>query len=463
MSSTGKYCVVAAAAAFAFAIHPASAGTLQVGTCTAKEPHFATIQSAVDAALPGDTVQVCPGDYAEEVTITHDLTLRNVKNQAQPRIVIPAGGAVANTARLNGTATAAQIAVIPAAPANVTITNIVVDGTGNNIATCTLELVGIYYRNAGGTVNGSTVQNQLLPPGFQGCQAGQGIYVESETPGTGAITITRNTVTNFDKNGITVNRAAAVGEITHNTVVGLGPTPYIAQNGIQVGFGATATVSANTVSNLVYTGGSDGSSGILMYDIDSAAYAFPPAVSGNKVSNAQYGIVLQEVNGTADNMVQVTKNKIAGSQYAGIGLYSAGGVSDDYIYVWKNSVRDTSQYDGIDVCSDNNTIQQNKVVNSPAEAAIHLDALCVQPDNSQSGSSNSVSGNKITAACVGILSGPADGANTIGTNKFSGVTNQTVFGTDQYTCGGPAHAPRHNTGKTGKTAALPAALVPVRR
>jgi hypothetical protein len=351
--------------------------------------------------------------------------------------------------------------VIPATPANVKITNIVVDGTGNNIATCGLELVGIYYRNAGGTVYGSTVQNQLLPPGFQGCQAGQGIYVESETPGTGAITITKNTVTNFNKNGITVNRAAAVGEITHNTVVGLGPTDQIAQNGIQVGFGATATVSANTVSNLIYAPATTGSAGILMYSLDSAAYQFPPAVKGNTINNAQYGVVLDAVNGTADNMVQVTKNKISGSQFAGIGLYSDG-ISDDYIYVWKNAVRDTSPFDGIDVCSDNNTIQSNNVINSSTEAAIHLDSLCTQPDSSPSGSSNSVSDNRITAACVGILSGPAEGANAIGTNQYSGVTNQIVYGQDAYSCGA-AHSPRHKTGKTGKKAALPAALAPVRR
>ena len=263
----GKYYLMASAAVFALTIQPASARSLQVGTCTAKS-NFGTIQSAVDAAAAGDTVVVCPGDYPEEVTITKALTLRGINGKPLPRITIPAGGAVANTTRMNGKSTAAQVLVSPATTADVTIANIIVDGSGNNITSCGLELIGIYYRNAGGTVYNSTAQNQLLPPGYQGCQSGQGIFVENETPGTDAITVKRNTVTNFNKNGITFNRAAAVGEITQNTVVGIGPTDQIAQNGIQVGFGATAKVISNTVKNLVYTPATTGSAGILMYSLD---------------------------------------------------------------------------------------------------------------------------------------------------------------------------------------------------
>ncbi len=457
----GKYYLMASAAVFALTIQPASARSLQVGTCTAKS-NFGTIQSAVDAAAAGDTVVVCPGDYPEEVTITKALTLRGINGKPLPRITIPAGGAVANTTRMNGKSTAAQVLVSPATTADVTIANIIVDGSGNNITSCGLELIGIYYRNAGGTVYNSTAQNQLLPPGYQGCQSGQGIFVENETPGTDAITVKRNTVTNFNKNGITFNRAAAVGEITQNTVVGIGPTDQIAQNGIQVGFGATAKVISNTVKNLVYTPATTGSAGILMYSLDSASYLTPPVVEANVIDNAQYGVVLDAVNGTAGNMVQVTRNRISNSQFAGIGLYSDG-ISDDYINVWKNAVSITTPFDGIDVCSDNNTIQSNVVVNSATEAAIHLDSQCVQPDSSSSGKSNTVSGNSINTACVGILSGPAAGENTIGTNRFASVTNQTVFGADQYSCG-PAHAVRQNAGKTGKKkAVLPAALAPVRR
>ena len=39
-------------------------------------PKFTTIQSAVDAAKPGDTIRVCAGTYVEQVSISKSLTIR---------------------------------------------------------------------------------------------------------------------------------------------------------------------------------------------------------------------------------------------------------------------------------------------------------------------------------------------------------------------------------------------------
>jgi len=42
---------------------------------------FSSIQAAVDAAAPGDTIEVCPGTYREQVTIDKDnLTLVSEKH-----------------------------------------------------------------------------------------------------------------------------------------------------------------------------------------------------------------------------------------------------------------------------------------------------------------------------------------------------------------------------------------------
>ena len=50
---------------------PASAATLTVGA----GGQFKTVQQAVDAAKPGDTVLVAPGTYTENVVVSKPLTI----------------------------------------------------------------------------------------------------------------------------------------------------------------------------------------------------------------------------------------------------------------------------------------------------------------------------------------------------------------------------------------------------
>src|SRR5207245_4703848 len=44
---------------------------------------FTKIQDAVNAALPGDTIRVCPGDYTENVFVAKPLTIQAVRDQGQ--------------------------------------------------------------------------------------------------------------------------------------------------------------------------------------------------------------------------------------------------------------------------------------------------------------------------------------------------------------------------------------------
>ncbi|MBV9569905.1 MAG: right-handed parallel beta-helix repeat-containing protein [Alphaproteobacteria bacterium] len=472
MSIRTTQALLAAGAAVLCSMHPASARMLQVGTCKPAQAHFDTIQQAVNAAFNGDTVSICPGTYPEQVSVAKALTLTNVKNMANPLITIPAGGAVQNGNEIGlNFPVAAQILVAPpstpTSPMDVTIRNVVVDGAGNEIhGTCGLDLVGIYYKNAGGAIQGTTEQNQLLPPDTQGCQNGLGILVENQTAGTHTITIAKNTVKNFDKNGITIDYAEADADISGNVVTGNGPIDYIAQNGIQVAYGARASITSNTLTNLIYSPGTYGSAGIILYDLQASETRGPSSVGKNTIDSAQYGVVLDAAEGTAGHPVSISRNTISNSQFAGVGLYSDNYYdppkSNDYIDVSQNTIQNTSVYDGIDACSDHNTITKNKI-GSSNEAGVHLDGLCTEPDGSQSGKNNSVSGNKISVACVGILSGPAEGENNIGNNKYAAVQNNIVYDSDDYTCGSPAHAPRHAQTGHKKGGIVPGALSPMRR
>jgi hypothetical protein len=59
------------------------------------------------------------------------------------------------------------------------------------------------------------------------------------------------------KNGIVIAGGGSTGKITNTTVTGVGQTPVIAENGVEVVNGAAATLSTTTVRDNFYTGTQD--------------------------------------------------------------------------------------------------------------------------------------------------------------------------------------------------------------
>jgi len=134
------------------------------------------------------------------------------------------------------------------------------------------RLRGILFFGASGTATNVLVLH-LGQPGTFGCQEGNGIEARNfagesmSSADRTQVTISDNTVNDYQKTGILVNgNVDAV--VTRNVVNGIGPTDLIAQNGIQIGFGATALVSANTITGNNYTPTSFFSCGIIVVDAD---------------------------------------------------------------------------------------------------------------------------------------------------------------------------------------------------
>ncbi len=146
------------------------------------------------------------------------------------------------------------------------------------------RLRGILFDGASGTILNNIVKG--INQGASGCQEGNGIEVRSEPfdgnhPATNQVTVADNEVRGYQKTGIVANGDVLV-TVTGNLVVGVGPVPYIAQNGIQLGFGAMGEVRANDVSGNAYTGCSNQdaartgctpwvSAALLLYDVDPNA------------------------------------------------------------------------------------------------------------------------------------------------------------------------------------------------
>jgi parallel beta-helix repeat protein len=378
---------------WSLAVIHAFGATSQVGTCTSFTPQFATIQAAVTAASSGQTIYVCPGSYPEQVAISTNLTLEGLQvgHSGLAAVTVPAGGVVVNATSLGGNPVAAQIVVTGGA--RVTISDLTVDGYGNGIATCATDLVGIYFQNASGTVTESAVLNEVLPAGFTGCQSGEGIYAESGSGGTSTINVNTTTVENYQKNGITGNSAGTTLTATNNTIVGQGSTTGAAENGIQIGFGATGTLTSNTVTDDVWgpdtsSDAGDAAAGILVYassDVD---------IESNQVTDTQFGIV-------------TVSDPTLGPA--------------DFTTIRSNSVSATHIFDAIDVCSNHNAIESN-TINVADEAGIHLDDTC-----GTTGNNNTATGNTVNASCAGILKGSATTGNTI-TDIYYNVQNVVLAG-----------------------------------
>jgi parallel beta-helix repeat protein len=379
----------------------ANAATVFVGTCVS--PSFSTIQAAVTAVPAGSTVNVCPGTYPEQVTINKRLTLQGIASGTMNQAVVtaPAGGIVQNTVSLaTAYPIAAQIYVHDSA--RVAISNLTVDGSGNNgLTTCGVpNLIGIYYQDATGTIQNVVTRNQTSVP-TNGCAqgTGMGIFVQSGISlvtggaGTSTVTVRNSSVHDFQKNGITGNEVGTTLTVSSNEVRGQGPTNGAAENGVQLGFGATGRVNGNTVIDEIWapdtsSDSGDAAVGILIFDVADAS------VVNNHVGNTQFGIaVAGDTTGEADDAT-ITGNTLDG----------------------------TLIFDGINVCGSSGGTISGNVVSGSTQSGIHLDGTCT---GVTSGGTNATA-NTINEACAGILDGTT--GNTISANTFFNTTNTVLDG-----------------------------------
>ena len=393
-----RFAIFAAALLVSLAGQSTLASTVVVGTCKSGLTSFATIQAAVNAAPNGSTIDVCPGTYPEQVTINgKSLTIIGVLSGTNDAAVLlpPSGGLTVNASDFSGKAVAAQLFVENATA--VTISHITVDGKGNALTGCGTNLIGIFYQNSSGKIIDDVARNQILDSSYQGCQVGLGIDVESDSSGS-AVTISNSSVHNYQKDGITAGGPGTGGgpvmTITGNTITGIGATAAIAQNGIQIGYGSTGKITGNYVTDDIYTGGTFGASGILIYASSGVT------ASNNSVESTQFGIVTvsDPAYGPADNAV-INSNHVGGTQ----------------------------TFDAIDLCSNGNTADSNSIFGSNAQSGVHVDDQCSGPGSTPSGTNNTVKNNTINEPCAGVLLGSGT-PNTTSSNTFFNVTFTTLPG-----------------------------------
>jgi nitrous oxidase accessory protein NosD len=211
------------------------------------DAQFSRIQEAVDASSPGDSIHICNGVYNEQVVIQKPLDV-----DGDSEAYLMPTNMIANAASLtNGEPLAGGIFVTGAE--NVNISGLTLDTIANGIHECAPRLFGILYQNASGVIDTVRIRNTKLSLSLNGCQSGTGIFVQSGNGGKSLVKIKNCPISGYQKNGITANEVGTVVHIHENIVTGTGPTSGAAQNGIQIGFGASGAITKNMVAGNVWS------------------------------------------------------------------------------------------------------------------------------------------------------------------------------------------------------------------
>ncbi len=218
------------------------------------------------------------------------------------------------------------------------------------------RLRGILFLSASGSIRNNEVL--AINQGASGCQEGNAIEVRNAPfdgthPDTQEVLIVSNVVSQYQKGGIVANGDVLVA-VKNNNVTGLGPVNYIAQNGVQLGFGAAGVVSGNTISGNQYTPMTFGSGGILLYAVEDGV-----VVKQNTIDGSDVGIWMA---GASDAYVK--SNVVSNSTFDGIALDDQGGdVADNNV---RNNVTEDND-SGIGLygsATTNNNIQDNSIENN---------------------------------------------------------------------------------------------------
>lgn len=253
-------------------------------------PGYTSVQAAVNAAAPGNTVYLCGTiPYYEQVIITKSIT---VTGDPGATIAAPTPFPATPLSSLPPQFTTDNLFVPQAivfiwgASVKVNIKGITVSGPLPGNASCADNEFGVLVIDGANAIlsNDKVLNIQDINPALYGCQFGVGIQVgrqywpkadfsSSVTEDfVGHATIQGTTVAGYQKNGITIDGPGTTASVSSNKVYGAGRnngnlfSPIIAQNGIQIGRGAAAKVTYNTVSGNSYTGtGGASDGGILVF------------------------------------------------------------------------------------------------------------------------------------------------------------------------------------------------------
>lgn len=228
---------------------------------------YSTIQAAVDASDPGDTIRIAPGDYYQQIVIVDKASLILA---GEPGAVIHAWNGMTQTLAPYGSTAIVSLGLVRShvVVAGLTFHGESLGGSYPN------SFYGILFRGSSGQVTNCTVRS------FRAFSSpvGRGINVAnlvSFGPSVVDVAVLNST---FADNNRSINLSGDDGlnnatllrtrfTIEGNTFTGLGPASTLVNYGIVIFTGAGGEVKSNTMTGYSYAGTATGfSSAIHAFD-----------------------------------------------------------------------------------------------------------------------------------------------------------------------------------------------------
>jgi len=256
---------------------------------------YTSVQAAIDASLPGDTINVCPGVYDEQIVISKPVTVSGVA-------VDGLGIALLQPSVLAPTAGGPDIAVVQVLNTeNVHLLNLGVDASRNTVSDCTPTLSAVHFLNSSGEIRNDAITGaKLTSPGA--CPTllgnGYGVLLESTGAGSHSVLVQGNSIHDYSKEGVRAIGNDLTATVAGNVITGLGPAGgYFFQFGVFMLNGAAGLIKGNQIT--------EGDCGTLnQIDCISArsegvvlrAVGDGTVVDQNVITRAQSGIFINNAN-----------------------------------------------------------------------------------------------------------------------------------------------------------------------
>jgi parallel beta-helix repeat protein len=337
---------------------------------------YPTIQAAINASGPNDTVKVCPGTYPEQVRIVghnHDgLKLESLKPLQ---------------------------AVIQWPPAEVTPLALVYFNQADGVTLRGFKITGPFTFNGCSPERheGILVDNAFderihhnhitlirnSNPAMYGCQEGDAVAIgrrvdvppASATPGSAKVD--HNVIDDYQKNGVQVTNAGSSAKVDHNVIRGADAGQIIiASNGVVVIRGASATIDHNVISNNNYTP-FPLSSGVIVAEAPPGS----SSVNHNRIFDNDYGVNVDTQNNLEISHNDLFDNRADAIAICGDATFSCGFATG--IVVRSNDIHD-NRGSGIALYgADANLLKSNHVESNGGALPFETDGI--QVDSASAG------------------------------------------------------------------------------